>query len=203
MGVFGVIGPLCFFLTFALVRENNLQDSEKSVSLKEAVGSLAVNTPWKLFALNIMFMWTGFFIQSAALIYYYKYYVGSTYLTSLVATIMTMVPMVANLTVPFLAKRLGKRNLYIASAGLLSSVNGFLGKVAQALAGGLGGMLLAWGMYNADAETQTADALTAIKAMYLYIPMVLLVCSIITMSFYKLDEQFPQIQADLAKRRGK
>ena len=45
MGVFGVIGTLCFFLTFALVRENNLQDSEKSVSLKEAVGSLAVNTP--------------------------------------------------------------------------------------------------------------------------------------------------------------
>ena len=261
MGVFGVIGTLCFFLTFALVRENNLQESGKSVSLKEAVGSLAVNTPWKLFALNIMFMWTGFFIQSAALIYYYKYYVGSTYLTSLVATIMTMVPMVANLTVPFLAKRLGKRNLYITSAGLqllglviiwlgdmntsviiagafisaagygvkesiyfsmqadpvdygewktgvqaaglLSSVNGFLGKVAQALAGGLGGMLLAWGMYNAEAETQTADALLAIKAMYLYIPMALLVCSIITMTFYKLDEQFPQIQADLAKRRGK
>ena len=58
-----------------------------------------------------MFMWTEFFIQSAALIY-----VGSTYLTSLVATIMTMVPMVANLTVPFLAKRLGKRNLYVLSA---------------------------------------------------------------------------------------
>ena len=261
MGVFGVIGTLCFFLTFALVRENNLQEDGKSVSLKEAVGSLAVNTPWKLFALNIMFMWTGFFIQSAALIYYYKYYVGSTYLTSLVATIMTMVPMVANLFVPFLAKRLGKRNLYsvsaacqliglviiwlgdkstsiiiagafisaagygvkesiyfsmqadpvdygewktgVQAAGLLSSVNGFLGKVAQAVAGGIGGMLLAWGMYNAEAETQTAEALAAIKAMYLYIPMVLLVCSIITMSFYKLDEQFPQIQAEIAQRRGK
>ena len=91
----------------------------------------------------------------------------------------------------------------VQAAGLLSSVNGFLGKVAQAVAGGIGGMLLACGMYNAEAETQTPEALTAIKAMYLYIPMVLLVCSIITMTFYKLDEQFPQIQADLAKRRGK
>ena len=91
----------------------------------------------------------------------------------------------------------------VQAAGLLSSVNGFLGKVAQAVAGGIGGMLLAWGAYNAEAATQTPEALTAIKAMYLYIPMVLLVCSIITMSFYKLDEQFPQIQADLAKRRGK
>ena len=261
MGVFGVIGTLCFFLTFALVRENNLQEDGKSVSLRDAVRSLASNTPWKLFALNILFMWTGYFIQSAALIYYYKYYVGSTYLTSLVATIMTLVPMAANLTVPFLAKRLGKRNLYsvsagvqllglviiffgnmntsiiivgafisaagygvkesiyfsmqadpvdygewktgVQAAGLLSSVNGFLGKAAQAAAGGIGGMLLAWGMYNSEAETQTAEALSAIKAMYLYIPMVLLVCSIITMSFYKLDEQFPQIQADLAKSRGK
>lgn len=81
MGVFGVIGTLCFFLTFALVCENNLQEGGKSVSLKEAVGSLAVNTPWKLFALNIMFMWTGFFIQSAALIYYYKYYSTTTNIT--------------------------------------------------------------------------------------------------------------------------
>lgn len=118
MGIFGVIGCLCFFLTFALVRENNLQETEKTVTLSEAVKSLASNTPWKLFALNIMFMWTGYFLQSAALIYYYKYYVGSTELTSLVATIMTMVPMVANLTVPFLAKRLGKRNLYSISAGV-------------------------------------------------------------------------------------
>ena len=36
----------------------------------------------------------------------------------MVATVMTMVPLVANLTVPFLAKRLGKRTLYSVSAGL-------------------------------------------------------------------------------------
>lgn len=89
----------------------------------------------------------------------------------------------------------------VQAAGLLSSVNEFLGKIAQALADGLGGMLLAGGAYNAEAETQTPEALAAIKAMYLYIPMVLLVCSIMIMSFYKLDEQFPQIQADLEKRR--
>lgn len=259
MGIFGVIGCLCFFLTFALVRENNLQESEKSATLKETIQSLAQNTPWKLFALNILFMWTGYFIQSSALIYYYKYYIGSTQLSSLVATIMTMVPMVANLTVPFLAKRIGKRNLYSAAAavqlaglaiilvgnlntsiilagafisavgygikesiyfsmqadpvdygewktgvqaaGTLSSINGFLGKVSQAAAGGISGMLLAWGSYDSDAAIQTAEALSAIKAMYLYIPMLLLICSIATMSFYKLDRQFPQIQADLEERR--
>ena len=49
---------------------------------------------------------------------------------------------------------------------------------------------------------QTAEALTAIKAMYIYIPLVLLICSLITMAFYKLDKQFPQIQADLEKRHA-
>ena len=116
MGIFGIVGCLCFFLTFALVRENNLQENGKQATLKETARSLAHNTPWKLFALNIMFMWTGYFLQSSALIYYYKYYAGSTALSSLVATIMTMVPMAANLTVPFLAKPLGKRNLYSTAA---------------------------------------------------------------------------------------
>ncbi|MBR0377493.1 MAG: MFS transporter [Lachnospiraceae bacterium] len=260
MGIFGVVGCLCFFLTFALVRENNLQENAKQATLKETVASLAQNTPWKLFALNILFMWTGFFMQSSALVYYYKYYVGSTAMASLVATIMTMVPMAVNLTVPFLAKRLGKRNLYstaaivqliglliiwignlqtnvivvgafisacgygikesiyfsmqadpvdygewktgVQAAGTLSSVNGFLGKVAQAAAGGISGALLAWGAYDSAATVQSANSLLAIRAMYLYIPATLLVCSIITMSFYKLDKQFPQIQKELEERRS-
>ncbi len=261
MGVFGLIGCVCFFLTFALVRENNLQESSKSASLKETISSLAHNTPWKLFALNILFMWTGYFIQSGALVYYYKYYVRSTTMASLVASIMTMVPMVANLTVPFLAKRIGKRNLYstaafiqlvgliiitlgnlnttiivvgafisaigygikesiyfsmqadpvdygewktgVQAAGTLSSVNGFLGKLAQAAAGGISGLLLSYGAYESSATVQTETALIAIKAMYIYIPIVLLICSIVTMSFYKLDKQFAEIQKELEERRNK
>lgn len=259
MGMFGIVGCVCFFLTFFLVRENNLQENIKSATLKETIMSLGENTPWKVFAINIMFMWTGYFLQSSALVYYYKYYIGSTSMASMVATIMTVIPMAANLTVPFLAKRLGKRNLYsgaamiqlaglvviflgkyntgivlagavisacgygvkesiyfsmqadpvdygewktgIQATGMLSSLNGFLGKVAQAAAGGISGLLLAWGAYDSTAVVQTTEALIAIKAMYLYIPMILLVCSIVTMHFYKLDQQFPQIQKDLETRR--
>lgn len=89
----------------------------------------------------------------------------------------------------------------VQAAGTLSSINGFLGKVAQAAAGGISGWLLEWGKYNNEAVTQTANALTAIKAMYLYIPMILLVCSIVTMAFYRLDRQFPQIQKELEERK--
>ena len=71
----------------------------------------------------------------------------------------------------------------IQATGTLSAINGFLGKVAQAAAGGISGLLLSWGAYDADAVHQTANALTAIKMMYIYIPALLIICSIITMSF--------------------
>lgn len=259
MGLFGVIGCICFFLTFLLVKENNLVQSEKTATLKETVKSLFQNKPWKLFALNILFMWTGYFLQSSALIYYYRYSLQKNEMAAVVATIMSIVPMFANLFVPFLSRQLGKRNLYsvtafiqmaglivimlsgtndamiifgaiisaagygakesiyfsmqadpvdygewktgIQASGTLSSINGFLGKVAQAIAGGLSGLLLAIGGYVNGAAIQSTQTIIPINAMYLYIPIILLICSMITMHFYTLDKELPSIQKDLKTRR--
>lgn len=257
MMIFAFIGCAIFLFTFANVRER-VEVKTESVTLSQTIKSLKENKPWKLFALNILFMWTGYFIQSSALIYYFSYNIGSKSLATTVATIMSMIPILANFLVPALAKRLGKRNLYVSSAavqfiglaiilfanvninliivgavvsafgygikesiyfsmqadpvdygiwktgvnatGTLNSVNGFLGKCAQAISGGLGGALLAWGGYAAQADVQTASALMAIKAMYIYIPMALLICSMITMKFYDLDKQYAQIKSDLDSR---
>lgn len=259
MGLFGVIGCICFFMTFLMVKENNLVKSEKTATLKETVKSLVQNKPWKLFALNILFMWTGYFLQSSALIYYYRYSLQKNEMAAVVATIMSIVPMLANLFVPFLSRRLGKRNLYSVSAfiqitgliiimlsgandamiifgaiisaagygakesiyfsmqadpvdygewktgiqasGTLSSINGFLGKVAQAIAGGVSGLLLSIGGYVNGAAIQSTQTIVSINAMYLYIPIILLICSIITMHFYTLDNELPSIQHDLKTRR--
>lgn len=259
MMIFAFIGCAIFLFTFASVRER-VEVQTESATLAQTIKSLKENKPWKLFALNILFMWTGFFIQSSALIYYFSYNVGSKTLATTVATIMSMIPILANFLVPALAKRLGKRNLYVASAavqfiglaiilfadvninliivgavvsafgygikesiyfsmqadpvdygiwktgvnatGTLNSINGFLGKCAQAISGGLGGALLAWGGYVAQADVQSASALVAIKAMYIYMPMALLICSMITMKFYDLDKQYPKIKADLNARNN-
>lgn len=259
MMIFAFIGCAIFLFTFASVRER-VEVQTESATLAQTIKSLKENKPWKLFALNILFMWTGFFIQSSALIYYFSYNVGSKTLATTVATMMSMIPILANFLVPALAKRLGKRNLYVASAavqfiglaiilfadvninliivgavvsafgygikesiyfsmqadpvdygiwktgvnatGTLNSINGFLGKCAQAISGGLGGALLAWGGYVAQADVQSASALVAIKAMYIYIPMALLICSMITMKFYDLDKQYPKIKADLNARNN-
>lgn len=258
MAIFGIIGCALFFFTFLNVREMPSAAVER-VSLKTVVSSLKQNKPWLIFALNILFMWTGFFIQMSALVYYFSMVVGSQALSITVATIMSIVPMFANFLVPFLAKRLGKRNLFVISSGVqllglvvimlggstnaiilvgafisgfgygikesiyfsmqadpvdygewktgvnvsgsLSAINGFLGKVAQALSGGIAGALLAWGMYTPGAAVQSDQAYFAIKAMYLYVPMILIICSIVTMMFYNLDKMYPQIKKELEARK--
>ncbi len=260
MGLFGIVGSLLFFVTFFSVRELPVHGS-KSPSLKTVFHSLRKNRPWVIFAINILFMWTSFFIQSSALVYYFSVVVGNKSLSVTVATIMSIVPMFANFLVPFLARRLGKRNLYILSStvqliglivimfadkvvswdfsrciylsyrlwnkesiyfsmqadpvdygewktgvnvsGSLSAINGFLGKVAQAISGGLAGALLAWGMYQPGETLQNGKALLAIKAMYLYVPMLLIICSIITMLFYHLDKIYPQIKNELVTRKDR
>ena len=257
MIIFGFIGCLLFFFTFATVKER-VNTAAESVSLKESLMSLGKNKPWLIFALNIIFMWTGFFLQTSAIVYYYTAVIGSKELSVTIATIMSIVPMAANFLVPALAGRMGKRNLYVGSAaiqlaglvvilfagknhgailagavvtalgygmkesiyfsmqadpvdygewktgvntaGSLSAINGFLGKVAQAAAGGISGVLLAWGAYQGGASAQSSNAVLAIKAMYLYIPMLLLICSIVTMLFYNLDKIYLQIKAVLDSR---
>ena len=258
MIIFGIVGCAIFFFTFASVRERVTTVSTQA-TLVESLKSLAKNRPWIIFALNVLVMWGGFFIQTSAIVYYYKAVIGSVSLSVTVATIMSVVPMAANFFVPAFAKRLGKRNLYVSAAavqlagllviwaagmnhmailagavvtafgygvkesiyfsmqadpvdygewktgittaGSLSAINGFLGKVAQAAAGGIGGLLLAWGGYEGSAAVQNANAVTAIRAMYLYIPMILLVCSIVIMMFYKLDKIYPQIKRELEQRQ--
>lgn len=86
-------------------------------------------------------------------------------------------------------------------SGSLSAINGFLGKVAQALSGGIAGALLAWGNYTPGAAAQSSQAVLAIKAMYGYIPLLLIIGSIVTMLFYQLDSIYPQIKQELEAKR--
>ncbi len=90
----------------------------------------------------------------------------------------------------------------INTAGILTSINGFLGKVAMAGAGAITGVLLSSSGYIAN-HTQSDSALLAIKACYLYIPALLILASMLWMGrFYRLDDQYEQIRADLDAGRG-
>ncbi len=89
----------------------------------------------------------------------------------------------------------------INTAGILTSINGFLGKVARP-ARAITGVLLSSGGYIAN-QMQSDSALLAIKACYLYIPALLILASMLWMGrFYRLDDQYEQIRADLDAGRG-
>lgn len=258
MMLFGIVGCLVFFFCFFNTKER-VQIVNEKVSIKANLKSLMSNGPWKLFALNIVWLFGGYVVQASAVIYYFSYVVGNKALVQIVATITTLVPVVTNLCVPFLVKLTTKRNLMqigtavqaaglvviflggtatpvliagafisaagyglrgsmhfamqpdpvdygewksgVNTAGTLSAVNGFIGKVGMAAASSIAAALLAWGGFKADAVTQTATANAAIAAMYIWFPVAMCVGSLITMKFYNLDKIYLDIVKELDQRR--
>ena len=87
----------------------------------------------------------------------------------------------------------------ISAAGILSSANGFIGKVALAGAGAISGWTLTLSHYVPN-HPQQASALFAIKLNYLILPAGLVVVSMIIMSFYNLDKIYPKIRAEIDAR---
>lgn len=259
MMIFGVIGCAVFFFCFFNTRERVTVVSEK-VSLKANLDCLLHNKPWKLFALNIIWLFGGLIIQSGAVIYYFTYVVENASLVQVAATITTLVPIATNLCAPLLVKLATKRNLMttgsivqimgllliyfgktnvpvilagaviaaagyglrgsmhfamqpdpvdygewksgVNTAGTLSAVNGFIGKVGMAAASSIGAALLAAGGFKPELEVLPDSAKTAIAAMYLWVPIVMNIASIITMAFYDLDKNYANIVKELEARRA-
>lgn len=78
---------------------------------------------------------------------------------------------------------------------------------AQKLGLGIGQVVLGWilsfGGYDGSATVQSDAAKSAISFLYNWLPVGMIVVTIIIMLFYKLDKEMPQIQADLEARKAK
>ena len=232
--------------------------SEKRVTVREVYSSLKQNKPWLIFALNILFMWTGYFYSnwSPSLLFssrYWKYNLicnsGDNYVCrfndcKISLFLFSLARWAKEISILFLqsfnflgcaliflagnhsleiligavVSGLGygiKESIYFSMqadpvdygiwktginvSGSLSAINGFLGKVAQAIAGGVAGALLAWGSYNPNKShpirasgscyqshvSLCADAIDS-----------LLHCD---HAFYRLDTMYPMIEKELAE----
>ena len=77
---------------------------------------------------------------------------------------------------------------------------------AQKLGLGIGqvvlGWILAFGGYDGAAAVQSESAKAAITFLYNWLPVAMIVVTLIIMSFYKLDKEMPQIQKDLEERKN-
>lgn len=85
--------------------------------------------------------------------------------------------------------------------GLTYSATSFGMKVGTGIGTAMVGWLLAAGNYNSKIEVQASSALFAMKSLYIYLPIVFIIISMIVFSFANIDKIYPSIVSGLEERR--
>jgi GPH family glycoside/pentoside/hexuronide:cation symporter len=86
--------------------------------------------------------------------------------------------------------------------GMTYSATSFGMKVGTGLGSAAVGWGLAIGGYNGELATQAGSALTAITALYTWIPLILVIIGIVVLAMCNLDKMLPTIQKDLAAKKS-
>lgn len=84
--------------------------------------------------------------------------------------------------------------------GLVNSACSFGYKIGNGIGSALLGVILEVGGYVGEAAVQTASALESIRICFVWIPVAVYIIGLILMRFWKLDQEFDGIIADLKKR---
>ena len=87
--------------------------------------------------------------------------------------------------------------------GPLTSLNSFATKTGPAIASGMTGLIMGMCGYDGQAATQSEAALSAISALYNWIPLICFVVVLILAILWNLDKLAPQMKKELAERREK
>ena len=85
--------------------------------------------------------------------------------------------------------------------GIYSCSSGFCSNIGTGIGTWLVGFVMMLGGYVSGADTQSQGAVNAIICVYTVVPAVLYLLAALCMHFYKLDDELPQIQAELAERK--
>ena len=87
--------------------------------------------------------------------------------------------------------------------GMTYSASSFGMKVGTGIGSAVVGWGLAIGGYAGDAAVQSASALFAIKALYTWVPMIMIIIGTVILAMCNLDKIYPTIQKELAERSAK
>ena len=116
MILFAIISFMLFMITFKTTRERVAPPPAQQKNLKQDIKNLFRNRPWVILFFVGIISFIMFALQNLSIAYYFKYYVGqeqSVQLFNVIGTIALI------LGIPFskpLAKRFGKREVFIASS---------------------------------------------------------------------------------------
>ena len=81
--------------------------------------------------------------------------------------------------------------------GMLNSITNFMGKLGNALASGLTGLIMGLSGYNGEALVQSDSANAAIIGMYNYMPMILFALILLLSIAYTIDKHMPDVRKAL------
>ena len=114
--LFSVISFILFMITFKTTNERVQPPKKQQESLKEDFKNLFKNKPWVILFFVGIISFIMFAMQNLSIAYYFKYYIGKEENVQLFNVIGTVALIVA---IPFskpLAKKFGKRNVFLASS---------------------------------------------------------------------------------------
>jgi GPH family glycoside/pentoside/hexuronide:cation symporter len=119
--LFSIISFALFMVTFSTTKERVAPPKGQKESLKEDFRNLLKNRPWLILFFVGVISFVMFALQNLSIAYYFKYYIGNEENVQLFNVIGTIALII---TIPFsktLAKRFGKRNVFLASS-LISGI---------------------------------------------------------------------------------
>lgn len=114
--LFSVISFILFMITFSSTKERVHPPKAQKESVKEDFNNLWKNRPWVILFFVGIISFVMFAMQNLSVAYYFKYYIGNESGVQLFNVIGTIALIVV---IPFskpLAKRFGKRNVFLASS---------------------------------------------------------------------------------------
>ncbi len=119
--LFSIISFVLFMITFSSTKERVHPPKAQKESVKEDFKNLWKNRPWVILFFVGIISFVMFAMQNLSVAYYFKYYIGKESGVQLFNVIGTIALIVV---IPFskpLAKRFGKRNVFLASS-ILSGI---------------------------------------------------------------------------------
>ena len=119
--LFAILSLVFFFITFKATKERVNPPKSQVNSIGADLKNLFTNRAWIILAVVGIVSFIMFAIQNAAVVYYFKYYIGNEENVQLFNVVGTIALIVA---LPFskpLAKKFGNRNVFMASS-ILSGI---------------------------------------------------------------------------------
>lgn len=118
MAVYGVVAILLLVTCFVNTKERIMPEND-GISIRDSLKAVSRNRPWILLCLLAFLGFTGIIIRGQGAMYFAKYYLEQENAATILLSLSNLLSIPMAIMVPFVAKKIGKRNCILAGNGIL------------------------------------------------------------------------------------